>query len=116
MVETYGCNGHAASGAVGRGSGRVEGEDDHLPQCISGDQFLRSVDEETLEALDSRRSREEVIENVWGRRRSWRGRGDGAWLISLGLRKSLNSTESDGSDDDFGDGEHVDYWLRSEGL
>jgi hypothetical protein len=101
--RTYGCDSDTTGRTVWRGSRRVEGEDDHLPQSITGDQLLCSIDKETLEALHSCRSREEIIEDIWGGSRGWWGRRDGTWRSSLGLRTSLDGTDSEGSDDDFGD-------------
>lgn len=70
--------------------------------------------EKPLEALDGRGGSEEVIKKsilVGSRsRRCDRGRSSGSidGRKALGLRKGLDSSKSEGSDNDFGEGGH-DY-------
>lgn len=61
LNDTHGCDGDTTLSTHWRRSVSVEGKNDQFPQSISGEKSL-SLGEQPLEALDSRRSSEEVIE------------------------------------------------------
>lgn len=110
---TYCCNSDTTVGACWRRRVPVESKDDQLPQRLSSEEGL-PLSEEPLEALDSRGGSEEVVKEgilVCSRsRRCDRSSGSGSvdGREALGLRKGLNSSQSERSDDDFGEGRH-DY-------